>query len=186
MLRPLFRGITTMAKLSISQIRSGEGWILTRLSNVGCEVIPDRMDDLLVGPLLIASEAFETWTPPGGTQQGAHLHAFTGDAAKAMLRDSSRWGSERAIFACLPRLPDDDAKRKWMPDALRPWDPERLKATFYGQVGKRYASRGFWFAKERDRARLVEASVEKILREAGLTLPVGDATIVLEMPTDST
>ena len=175
-----------MAKLVVSQIRSGEGWILTRLSNVGPEVIADRMDDLLVGPLLVASEAFETWTPPGGEQIEAHLFAFTGDAAKAILRDTSRWGGERAIFACLPTLPDADAKRKYLPDVLRPWDPDRLKATFYGQMGKRYASRGLWFAKERDRARFVEASIEKIVSAAGLKLPVGDATIVLDMPTDST
>lgn len=175
-----------MANLSISQIRSGEGWILTRLSNVGSEVLAGEMADLLTGPLLIASEAFEAWTPPGGEQLEAHLYAFQGEAAKAMLRDASRWGKDRAIFACLPALPDEDAKRRWISDALRPWDPERLKATFYGQFGKRYASRGLWFAKERDRARYVEASVAKVLAEAGLKLPTGDATIVLEMPTDST
>ena len=175
-----------MSKLSVSQIRSGEGWILTRLSNVGTEVIPATMPDVLSGPLLVASEAFETWAPPGGEQLEAHLFAFVGDAAKAMLRDSSRWGGERAFFACVPSLPDADAKRRWMPDVLRPWDPTRLKATLYGQQGKGLASRGLWFAKERDRARYVEASIEKVLGEAGLKLPVGDATIVLEMPTDST
>jgi hypothetical protein len=175
-----------MPKLSVSQVRSGEGWILTRLSNVGPEILAGPMADLLTGPLLIASEAFETWTPPGGEQLEAHLVAFRGDAAKAMLRDASRWGADRAIIACLPRLPDADARRKWLPDVLRPWDPDRLKATFYGQVGKGHAIRGLWVASDRDRARYVEASIEKILGEAGLKLPAGDATIVLEMPTDST
>ena len=68
-----------MSKLAVSQIRSGEGWILTQLSNVGTEVIPSAMPDILDGSLLVASEAFETWTPPGGEQLEAHLYAFSGD-----------------------------------------------------------------------------------------------------------
>lgn len=175
-----------MPKLSVSQIRSGEGWILTRFSNIGPEILSDRMSDLLVGPLLIASEAFETWTPPGGDQIEASLYAFMGEHAKAMLRDSSRWAGERAIFACLPRLPDQDARRRWIADALRPWDPVRLGATFYGQFGNGHAIKGLWFATERDRARYVEEGVTKVLTDSGLRLPNGDVTLVLEMPTDST
>ena len=175
-----------MSKLSVAQIRSGEGWILTRFSNLGAEVLADGMSDLLVGPLLVSSEAFETWTPPGGEQLEANLFAFSGDAARAMLRDTSRWGADRGYFACLRKLPDDDARRRWIPDALRPWDPERLGATAYGQVGRRHPIQGIWFARERDRARYVETAVSKVLAAAGLRLPNGDVTLVLEMPTDST
>lgn len=175
-----------MPKLTVSQIRSGEGWILTRFSNVGPEILADSMSDLLVGPLLVASEAFEAWTPPGGEQIEATLYAFIGDAAKAMLRDPSRWAGERAIFACVPRLPDEDARRRWISDALRPWDPVRLGATVYGQSGSGHAIEGLWFATERDRARLVEFAVTRVLAECGLRLPNGDVTLVLEMPTDST
>src|SRR6185295_7420934 len=109
-----------------------------------------------------------------------------GDAIEAMLRDCKRWGSRRAIFALLPVLPDEDARRRWISHATRPWDPERLKATVYGQLGADWAVRGLWFAKELDRARYVEASVAKLLRENGVPrLPNGDVTIVLEMPMDS-
>ena len=175
-----------MPTYRVNQVRSGEGWILTEPSNLGPEALASEMADLLSGPLLVASEEFETWTPPGGEQVEALIYAFIGEPAKAMLRDCKRWGRRRAIFACLPTLPDEDAKRRWMPDALRPWDPERLKATAYGQLGKDWAQQGTWFASERDRARFVELSVSRLLAQHDRRMPNGDVTLVLEMPTDST
>lgn len=175
-----------MPAFRVNQIRSGEGWILTDPQNVGVEAMASELADLLVGPLVIASEDFETWTPPGGEQLEAHVFAFLGDAAKAMLRDWKRWGGRRAIVACFPSLPDADARRRFMPDALRPWDPDRMKATFYAQLGKDWAQQGTWFAKERDRARFVETAVKRVLDAASVRLPNGDVTIVFEMPTDST
>ena len=175
-----------MPTYRVNQVRSGEGWILTDPANLGPEALAGDLSDLLQGPLLIASEEFETWSPPGGEQIEAHLWAFLGEPAKAMLRDWKRWGGKRAIFACLPSLPDADATRRWLPDALRPWDAERLKATAYGQVGKDWAQQGIWFATEQNRGRFLEAAVSKLLASHGVRLPNGDVSIVLEMPTDST
>lgn len=175
-----------MPRFHVNQVRSGEGWILTRADLAGPEDLAGDLADLLPGVLLVASEDFETWTPPGGEQLEAHLFAFRGDQAKAILRDWKRWGSRRAIFACLPAMPDADARRRWMPDALRPWDPERLKATAYGQLGREWAQQGLWFATERSRARFVELAVSRLLSRDGVRLPNGDVTLVLEMPTDST
>jgi len=175
-----------MATFRVHQIRSGEGWILSDPSNLGPEALSDDLSDLVVGPLLVASADFDTWTPPGGEKLGERLYAFRGEAAKTMLRDWKRWSSRRAIFACLPTLPDEDARRRWIADALRPWDAERLKATAYGQLGREWAQRGTWFASERDRSRFIEVAVTRVLSERGNRLPNGDVTIVLEMPADST
>ncbi len=176
-----------MAQLHIRQIRSGEGWFLTQAGSLGPEVIASEMPDRLDGGvLLVASEAFETWTPRGGHQIEAHLYSFSGDAAVEMLRDWRRWGMRRAILAVVPAMPDDDARRRNMPDSLRPWDPDRLKATVYGQLGKDWAQSGLWFAAERDRVRYIEAAVVKALADHGARLPNGDVTIVLDLPPDAT
>jgi hypothetical protein len=175
-----------MSKLRVSQVRSGEGSILTRFSNIGPEVLPDVLPEACDGVLLVASDAFETSTPAGGEQVEAHLYAFRGEPARAMLRDPGRWASRVANFALLPAFPDEDARRRCIPQALRPWDPERMKATVYGQLGTAYAHRGLWFARDVDRRRFVEAAVSPFLAAAGHRLPNGDVTIVLEMPTDST
>jgi len=175
-----------MAKHRVTQMRSGEGWTLTDTSNLDASILASEMSDLAQGVLLVASEDLGAQSPAGGDQLEAHLFAFRGEAIKSMLRDCKRWGSRRAIFALLPAMPDADARRRWISHATRPWDPERLKATVYGQVGGDWAVRGLWFAKEHDRARFVEASIAKVLRENGVArLPNGDVTIVLELPTDS-
>jgi hypothetical protein len=175
-----------MAKHRVTQMRSGEGWTLTDVSNLDASILASEMSDLAQGVLLVATEEFEAQSPSGGEQVEAHLYAFRGDAIKTMLRDCKRWGSRRAIFALLPVLPDEDARRRWISHSTRPWDPERLKATAYGQLGADWAVRGLWFAKEHDRARFVEASIAKLLREHGVArLPNGDVTIVLELPMDS-
>jgi hypothetical protein len=175
-----------MPNLRVQQLRSGEGSILTHFDSLGPECLADELSDLLEGFLVISSEAFESWTPPGGEQLEALVYAFTGDAARAMLRDHRRWDRERALFAVVPVLPDEDAKRRCMPHALRPWDAERLNAVVYGQYGSRYAHRGLWFANDEDRRRLDEVAITRLLEKAGLTLPNGDITLVLELPTDAT
>jgi hypothetical protein len=175
-----------VSKLAISQLRSGEGWILTDISSLGPEALATDLADLLNGPVLIASDDFESHPPAGGQLIDAGLYAFPPEAAKALLREPQRWTKQRAIFAVVPSLPDADARRRWISDALRPWDPDRLRASVYGQLGKRFANRGLWFKDERDRARYVAAAVTKVLGERGVRLPNGDVTLVLETPTDST
>jgi hypothetical protein len=172
-----------MARLSVTQLRSGEGWILTTLSRHGPEAVAAELPDLLVGPLLAGSES----KPPAeGRPLGENLWAFEGDQAKRVLETLPRWAGKGAIVAAVRELPDDDARRRFIPDALRPWDAERLGATFYAQVGSRYHVRGAWFARERDRMRFVEIAFRRLAQAAGVRLPNGDVTIVFELPTDST
>ena len=175
-----------MATFRVHQIRSGEGWILTEPSNASAEVLASDLADLVKGVMLVSSVDFVNAPPPGAEKIAPGLFAFRGDAAKAMLRDWQRWGSRRAIFALVPAVPDEDARRKWIADALRPWDAERLKATVYGQLGSEWAQRGLWFAGERERGLFVDAAVRKLLADRGARMPNGDVTIVLELPTDST
>lgn len=173
-----------MSQVSVHQLRSGEGWLLTDASHADPSLIPEALSDLLIGPLLVASEEFESWTPPGGEQLEAHLHAFSGEDAVRMLREWRRWATPGALFACVPRPPDADARRRHAPDALRPWDAERLGATFYGQLGKRFAAHGLWFALERDRARYLEAAFRRLVEEAGHRMPNGDVGVVFDLPAD--
>ncbi len=55
-----------MSQLTVRQLRSGEGWVLTDASNVGIDVLTRELADLVQGVLLVASDDFERWTPPGG------------------------------------------------------------------------------------------------------------------------
>ena len=175
-----------MPNFHVSQVRSGEGWILTQSSHAGPEVIADEMPDLMAGPLLVASDELGTSPPQGGDAVAPMIHALRGEAARRFLRDHRRWSGKGAIFASVPEVPDADARRRWIPDALRPWDAERLRATFYGQSGRRFHHEGVWFATEHDRRRYVEVAVSRLLKSAGLRLPNGDVALVLELPTDST
>lgn len=175
-----------MTTFRVHQIRSGEGWILTEPSNLSAEALADELADLVTGVMLVSSVDFVSGAPSGGEKVAPGLFAFRGDAAKAMLRDWKRWGGRRAIFAIVPAVPDEDARRKWIADALRPWDAERLKASVYGQLGSEWAQRGLWFAGERERGLFLNAAVRKLLADRGARMPNGDVSIVLELPTDST
>lgn len=178
-----------MAKLTVRQLRSGEGSILTRVSHVGPENLPDAMPDLFDGTVLLASaDSFAKAPPAGAETVSPGLFAFRGDAARQLVRAHATWAAEGGIFGIFREMPDEDSRRRSISNPERPWDPERMKALCYAQLGpaSRYAHTGTWFLAESDRRCFVETGVSKLLAEAGLKLPNGDVTLVLEMPTDST
>lgn len=176
-----------MAKYRVWQLRSGEGAILTRWSHLGLGELPQALPELFDGRiLLVAGEDLPASGPEGGEDLGEGLWALRGEAARAFVADSDPLSRRALIWALVDELPEADARTRCIPEALRPWDHERLGAVAYAQCGKRYEHRGLWFQDPEDRRRWHEQAVRRILEPAGLSLPSGDVSLVLEMPGDAT
>jgi hypothetical protein len=176
-----------MSKFRVRQLRSGEGAILTDLSNQSLSELPRVLPELLEKRVLIvAGEGLPKAGPRGAESVAEGAWALRGDDAARFLAEADGRDQRGLIWALCDELPSDDVVGRCLPDPLRPWDNERLDAVAYAQSGKRYAHQGVWFRDEEQRRRWVEAAVARLLDDEGVGLPAGDSTLVLELPTDST
>ena len=176
-----------MAKYRVWQLRSGEGAILTRWSHLGLGELPKALPELFEGRvLLVAGEDLPPGGPAGAESLGEGLWAVKGAEARAFLAESESLSRRGLIWALVDEIPEEDVRTRCIPEALRPWDHERLGAVVYAQSGKRYAHQGVWFQDPEERRRWLEQALRRILEPAGLELPTGDVTLVLEMPSDAT
>lgn len=176
-----------MPKFRVRQLRSGEGAILTQLSNLSVSELPMVRPELFEnGVLLVAGEGLPAAGPPGAEGVADGLWVLRGDDASRFVSESHPEGRGRLMWAVLDERPSAERLTRCAPDALRAWDHERLEASVYAQSGEGYAQQGVWFRDEEERRRWLEAAVSRLLDAADRELPTGDATIVLELPTDST